>query len=502
MDQVITLARNDDILKVHSRIEWSDERRVIVVVPRGCKAFNYEHELRLLRRWADEADVPVALVSTAYHINEMAPVVGLPVFPSVKKAQKSRWKSDPPTRALAIRRSMPADDDAPRPRKPLLDRLGLAGWQLLLTLLLFGIASAILVAAALWFIPTASISIVPANLTISDASEVVLDPTVISIDQINAIVPAQDYRREISGTMTISTTRTATAPADYATGEVVFTNLQGTEATIPLGTVVATTSGVTQRYSTTVTATLPSGFNARVNVPVSAMRPGPDGNVGALQVNYIEGPVAAVARVVNVKPLGGGSIREIHIVSTDDRNTLRLKLNADLRRQAVATLQAAIKENVYVVPASVEVIVLGETFDHLVDDPSDTLSMKIDAVASGLVAEYADFERFAERRLLSKLPEGYSVLPGTLRVEADPNARTEGNSAIIKVRSALLATPVVDKGELLEGLYGKPIDIALAQIGERVDLAEPPSLRMTPSWWRWMPNFDFRTELFVKPQAK
>ena len=59
-DQVITLDKNDTILQVHSKIEWSDGRRIILIVPRGAKALEAEHELKLLRRWADDSDVQVA----------------------------------------------------------------------------------------------------------------------------------------------------------------------------------------------------------------------------------------------------------------------------------------------------------------------------------------------------------------------------------------------------------------------------------------------------------
>ena len=90
-DQVITLDKNDTILQVHSKIEWSDGRRIVLIVPRGAKALDAEHELKLLRRWADEYDVQVALVSTAYTVNELGRITGLPVFSSVEKAQDARW---------------------------------------------------------------------------------------------------------------------------------------------------------------------------------------------------------------------------------------------------------------------------------------------------------------------------------------------------------------------------------------------------------------------------
>lgn len=497
-DQVITLDKNDTILQVHSKIEWSDGRRVILIVPRGCKALDAEHEMKLLRRWADEYDVQVALISTAYDVNELARTAGLPVYSSVDKAASAQWKWQRDALEPAIQRDTPLDPDAPKPYKPILDRLGLAGWRLFLTVALFGVAVVIIVGFASILVPSATIAIVPDSLVISDASEVILDPTVTTIDHINAIVPAANYREEISGTVTVNTTRKATAPADHAQGVVTFNNLQGTEATIPLGTVVATTSGSTQRYSTTITATLPAGFNGRVNVPVRALKPGPEGNVNALQINFIEGPLSAQARVLNQSAVTGGSIKEVNIVSFDDRATARTRLTASLKQRALGVLQQSAQDNVYVVPASVEVIVLGESWDHLVDDPSDTLTLKMDAVASGIYADYNDFETFAQRRLLSKMPQGYQMLPGTMRVEADPNARTEGDSVILRVRAALLATPVIDPGKVLEGLDDVPLAQAIGKIESRVKLAEPPQVKLTPPWWGRMPFFRFRTTLFVK----
>ncbi len=499
-DQVIVLDKNDTILQVHSKIEWSDGRRIILIVPRGCKALDAEHELKLLRRRADEADVQVALVSTEYNLKEHARVAGIPVFSSVEKAQTSRWQWQRDVAAPLIRRSTPLDPDAPKPYRPILDRLGLAGWRLFLTVALFGIAVIVLVGVASILVPSATVTIVPESLLISDTAEVILDPAVTTIDHINAIVPAEISRPPISGTVTVNTTRKATAPADHAEGIVTFSNLQGTEATIPLGTVVATTSGATQRYSTTITATLPAGFNARVNVPVRALKAGPEANVRALQINFIEGPLSAQARVLNLNPLGGGTIKEVNIVSFDDRRVARERLNAELKQRALGVLQESADENVYVVPASVEVIVLSEEWDRLVDDPSDTLTLKMDAVASGIYADFRDLETFAQRRLLSKMPQGYQVLPGNLRVEADPNARTEGTSVILRVRAALLATPVIDQAKLLDELDNVPLAQARAKIESRVKLAAPPKIQVTPSWWGRMPFFRFRTTLFVKTE--
>jgi hypothetical protein len=130
------------------------------------------------------------------------------------------------------------------------------------------------------------------------------------------------------------------------------------------------------------------------------------------------------------------------------------------------------------------------------------LSLKTDAVASGISADLRALETFANRRLLTKVPAGYSVLPGTLRVEADTNARMEATSVILKVRSALLATPNIDRSKMLEGLNDMPVKQAAQEIAKRVKLAAPPKIVITPEWWSRLPFFGFRTLLFVETRAK
>jgi baseplate J-like protein len=501
MDQVINLDRDDDVLKVHSKVEWSDGRRVILVVPRGAKAFDSEHELHLVRRWADDADVMVALVTNDLGVREMAHGVGLPYFPSLERAQRAQWKwlrNDDG----GITRPTALDDGEPLPRESLLDGLGLAGIQLFVTLVLFAVAATVLAVVAILLVPSARITITPASLSVTDSREVILDPTVTTIDQINGIIPATSFQRAISGTASIATTKLNTAPADHAEGSVVFTNLAGTSATIAPGTIVETSSGVTVRFSTTIMAELPAGYNARVAVPIRAMDPGPAGNVKPLQINIIEGPLSSAVRVVNTAATGGGTIKQVHVVSFGDKTTLRQRLGEQLRAAAIAKLQNQAGSDVYVPPPSVQVSVLSESFDHLVDDPADVLSLHVEAVAIGMSIDLADLKTFGDRILGDKIPKGYKVLPGTLRVEPDVNARVEGNAVIFRLDSSVQTTPEVQSAEVLKGLAGKSLGEAAALIASRVRLSEPPRIEVSPSSWGHLPFFDFRIAFFVQPEPQ
>ena len=71
-----------------------------------------------------------------------------------------------------------------------------------------------------------------------------------------------------------------------------------------------------------ITATLPAGFNGRVNVPV-ALSPDPKANVPSCKSISSKVPLSAQARVINLGGVGGGTIKDVNIVSFDDRTTAR-----------------------------------------------------------------------------------------------------------------------------------------------------------------------------------
>lgn len=474
---------------------------MILDVPRGAKALVSVFELQLVRRWANEANVLVALVTRDLAVREICDEVGIPCFSSIGAAQKADWKwARPRDDGLSVPATL--DGSPLRPKQPFLNRLGLSGFPLLLTLLLFAGATALLSVASILLIPSAHITIVPAALTVTDSREIILDPTVTTIDQINGILPITSFRREISGTASIATTKSNTAPADHASGQVVFTNLTGTPAEIPPGTIVETSSGITVRFSTVITSELPSGYNARVTVPIQATDPGPAGNVKPLQINVIEGPLSSLVRVINTAPTSGGTIKQVHVVTFNDKTVLSERLLEELHTAAISKLQSEAGSDYYVPPVSVQVAVLSQSYDHLVDDPADVLTLHIEAVAIGAGVDPADLQTFGQRALADKLPKGYTVLPGTLHVEPDVNARMEASSVILRLNSSEQATPDVDASQVLKGLNGKSTAEAEKTISSRVHLASSPDIVTNPGWWKFIPFFDFRIAFFVQTEAE
>ena len=80
MEQIIYLEPDDDILTVRDRLRRAQSKHVVLIVPRGCKAFQRQLDLRLLRRQAAALDLDLALVSDQTELRDMAVEEGLTVF--------------------------------------------------------------------------------------------------------------------------------------------------------------------------------------------------------------------------------------------------------------------------------------------------------------------------------------------------------------------------------------------------------------------------------------
>ena len=126
------------------------------------------------------------------------------------------------------------------------------------------------------------------------------------------------------------TTGRADAPDGYASGQVVFANRSDREVLIPKGTFVRTGSGETARFYTVEEAVVPSQYNATKRVAVLAADPGPMANVRALTINVIEGELATALEVINDAPTGGGTMRQLPVVTPGDQNALLDKAREEL----------------------------------------------------------------------------------------------------------------------------------------------------------------------------
>ncbi len=497
MQQIIQLKPDDDIAGIRSRIEAAELSHVVLVIPRGCWALSGDRGLQLLRRAADDAGVQVALVAHDYEVRERAGAFGFPMFASVMQAQSTHWHMEPVERDAGA--GSPLRSHAPIRSATMLPADRMRQWWGVVALGIF--AAFMICAFAIIFVPAANVHLVPASVALSVATDISIDPSVSDINLDTRAIPARRVTREISGTLSLKTTTEKSIPNAPSSGSVIFSNLRAEQTIIPQGTIVKTSAGVPIRFTTSTTGTLPASINSRVEVPVQAVDPGPTGNVKELQINSVEGSLALEVRVINTKATTSGSLKPVKVVTAADKDKLETQLLQQMRQQGNALLQQDLKTNEFMPLESVLLDVSSEVYDHVVDDPADSLNLRIVADVFGLAVDRADTDSFVSTLLAKQMPAGYQLLPKGVQTETLPGGKYQGIALKTSLRGVGYATPQINTTKLTQGLQGMAAAEAARYLASTINLAQPADISITPMGWNRMPWLGFRIAVFVEPQA-
>jgi hypothetical protein len=292
MEQIIQLEADDDITSIRSRLEWTDAKRVLLLVPARNKVLRNLVNLKILARVADSRNIQVALVSQNLQLRDAAKQAKLKVYATEWLAQRAGFvssaaeKAGPektlPPQLQLLEAPAPARQRVKQKRPQLVlgsGRVGLG--QQLVAFILVGLLALVLVIIFLAIAPAATITLTPQLDYVQNELTLTADPAAEAIDRENNIVPALAVQVERTITASVETIDVEAAPVGRARGVVVFFNRTQSEQRIPVSTTLTTSSGVPIEFRTTVSATIPAGTGATVQVPVVAVEPGPSGNVPA-----------------------------------------------------------------------------------------------------------------------------------------------------------------------------------------------------------------------------
>lgn len=95
--RVFYLNPGEDASSVIDRIEWADARRLVLVEPIDALVLSERLDLVRVQRQSSRKQVDVAIVTLVEGQSAIARELGIPVFSSVDRAERSRWHSRPAT---------------------------------------------------------------------------------------------------------------------------------------------------------------------------------------------------------------------------------------------------------------------------------------------------------------------------------------------------------------------------------------------------------------------
>jgi len=496
---VIHLSRGDGMAVVQAKLRAVSQGKAVLVVPGGTRLFRGEVDFALLRRWVAGQGLAVALVSHDPRVRTLARRHGFPVSDFVGRAQskaramaRQRAGGRRPTSGMS--RRLPA---SPRAR---------GGWEewLLLLVLILG-AAVVGAGGALLVYPQATITVVPQGGTLEQQVQLTADPSIELVDEETMEIPARVIQTEIKGQAQVSTLAYEDAPDAKATGRAIFINRTNGPIEVAEGTVVATSAGTTIKFATVEKATLAPGLSSVASAGIEALDPGPSGNVGPFLINRVgDAALALRVRVTNEQATEGGSVKQVGVVTAADKVRLRTMLLQQLNQEAHARLEVELSPEEFLPIESVSVVVLDETYDHLLGEATDFLGMTMRVQAQGVVFDLAQARGIARTVLERAVPDGralqresfYAEVVQAAAVVPDPNEE-QSPSVQLVMKARGWTEAVIIPGRVIRLAQGRAIPDAVAELQARLPLREPPLLSVEPEWWDRVPWLPFRIRVIV-----
>lgn len=495
--QIIRLEPHDDLISTRDKMNWNQAGRILLVWPERGRVLRRRLDLTLLLRHSASLGAQLALVTRDGLVRYHARQLGIPVFPSLPQAQAAHWRLGRSRRArlprpLPLSRE-PVDLETLRqqahpPAPAWLNRLTTR-----LAFFALGVAAVLLLTAAL--LPAAEINLTPAIQTQQITLNVRADPAAERINY-SGVVPARPLSVVVEGRQSAIPSGSAFVPDQYATGEVVFTNLTDQPLTIPTGLIVRTVGEEGVRFSTTRSGEVAAGPGITLTLPVRAVTPGPAGNLPPNSLIAIEGDLGLRLTTTNPEPTRGGSQHPAPFPSASDRKNLYSHLESQLRQTALDELRGQLSAGDIIFTSTLTVTqVLEARYEPPEGQVGTPLQLHLQLEYQALSASQDDLRALVSAVMDANLPQGYAPQPDSLQISllTSPSASLQWQ---IQARRTLMAR--LSPQQAIGLTLGLPPQEAAERLNASLPLSAPPRIRLSPAWWLRLPLLPMRIAVVVQ----
>lgn len=505
---VVELQPQDDFASVRHWLSQLDRGRVALVLPWNIRFLSRDLDFDLLRREARQYQLEIAVVSADPERRRLARGCGFPAFASVEKAQKTEvWRSCSLEQVEPLPRHWWEEEVDLRPQ-PVRPRALWLNWvKVGIRIIIFVLSLLILAGSAYAIIPSGVVTLVPAGTEFTTIVPVSVDPDAEGIDHTTRIIPARRVGIEVEGYAEVETTGTANIIAGRATGMILFTNLLVQNYIVPAGTIVRTSStSYPIRFRTTADVAVPAG--GQVTVPIEALEEGV-GNVGAFQINQVEGVAASAVRAINPEPTTGADLTEMHTVTQADYDRVRRQLIQQLLDQAYVEMGNLLEPTEVLFRQSLLIVgIPKEAYTHFISEQADTVGLNLRLQVRGLAVDVDNAEAVAYAALSRRLPPGYVLVDASFELGEVAEEGIGPGWFTFFVTARGYAAAALDTGAAVALIRGQRIADAREQLLAECPLAEAPQIALWPEWperLRWLerlPLLPLRISVQVVPQGQ
>ena len=510
--EYLQLDTGDDVASVRDRLGFMRGKRVLLIWPEKGSVLTRKLDLVLLQREAMRNNVRLALVTHDPVVIRHANELNISAFETIGSSERAKWKRGR-SRVFTTRLQRPRHEPAPGELMPYASRVQIeehesAGERVrrvIVRALVLGLLGGVLLATGFLVVPSATITLTPAQDFVRVEAEITADPNSqqSTVDVENGIMPAFRYVAQVVDSATIETTGTQPVTTTPAVGTVVFINRTGNSVSIPTGTRVSTSAGTPIVFQTTHEAQVPAGEGQQVEVAIEAIPEfsGEIGNVDVGLINTVIGDLAADVEVRNLAPTYAGESRTVRIVTQQDKDTLVAILRQQIQDRAFRDLAPQITESQF---AILDTLRIAEersdwlTFNYDVGDVTDTLTLTMQAIVEVIAVDEGLAEQIAYTRLGAQIPRGRMIRPESVVYDRGSvtNVEAGGRVTFTMVASALVVGNI-NVGQLQERLASRTPEDAMSYLLNTADLEEntTPQITISPDWLNILPILPMRINI-------
>ncbi len=493
---IIHLDHDDNVVSITDKLSWGKAQRVLLVYPHSQGLNLRKIDLLLIKRAAKRMGFSLGIVSRTKSVKLLALEVRIPVFKSIKLAQRRTWAAlSSGEKKFLFRKS------ATEIRKIGLEaKIKEPGWKNRIGVRLFffslGVLSVFLI--ILLFIPSAKIKL---NLQAQTQMMIInlnVDETVDNVN-LSGIIPVHKKNVTVEGIRLVNINSRTSLPDKYSVGKIFFTNLTENKVRIPLGLIISRLDKSGVRFEVIETGDLQAGVGQTIELPVRALTPGQAGNMEANSLGSIIGDLGTSLLAINPDPTFGGTDRIAKMANESDRNSLLSLLESDLRVEALKSAQEQLAKGDIILPETIKISeILKEIYVPIAGQPGDRLSLELRVSYSMQYTEYSDLVTLGETVLNAGLPAGYLPQVGdniifnllknpTTNSNGTTTLRLQAHRKIIKEINGFYITRLV-KGLSTQEAYNI--------INEKFGPETKPVVELSPSWWPRLPIVTLRIAVF------
>ncbi len=484
---VIELQTQDDLASIRHRLDQVEDERVVLVIPWDMQFLSRRVDFDLLRREAERQRLKVAIASADFERRGLAHRCGVPAFARASEAESTRkWRAhsprpvEPPPRHWWDREV----NLQPRPRSRLL-RL-IPPWfswiKLGIRLLIFLLALLVVVVSAYVIVPSGSVTLVPASREFVTIVPVSTDVEIEEVDHVAGLIPARKVGDYFEGSIEVETTGIMNLVTGRATGEVEFTNLLVQDYVVPKSTIVRTSStSYPIRFRTTADVVVPAA--GRVLAPIEALEDGV-GNVGAFQINVVEGVAASAVAVINPQATSGAEPREARVVTQADCDRGQALLMQQLLGQAYDGLSGAYLEpSEILLRQSLRIEAMPKlAYDRFVTEQADKVGINMLVLVSGWAIDVDNAEAVAYFALSHRIPAGYRLMDARFEMGEAAEEDVGPGDFTFFVTAYGEADAMLNPGEAVSLVRGQRLADARNRLVANLPLAKEPQITLWPDW--------------------